>query len=66
MPIGGFELVVMIVCTWICVQYKIIRSYCIIACNIFALSVSIFVYTVSLNNRAAVLAGYYMVSLIYY
>jgi len=66
MPIGGFELVVMIVYTWICVQYKNIRSYCIIACNIIALGGSIMVYTVSLNNRAAVLAGYYMVGLIYY
>ena len=56
----------MIVYTWICVQYKNIRSYCIIACNIIALGGSIMVYTVSLNNRAAVLAGYYMVGLIYY
>jgi hypothetical protein len=62
MPNGGFELVVMIVVTWVCVKYKNIRSYSIIFTNIIALAGSIMVFTISLDNKAAVLAGYYMVS----
>jgi len=60
MPVGGFELVVMIVCTYIVSRFKNIRSISIVACNIIALTGSIMVYCLPLTNKAGVLAGYYM------
>jgi hypothetical protein len=63
MPNGGFEILVMVIGTYICIRFKNIRSYTIIVCNIIALTGSIMVYVLPFSNKAGLLAGYYMVSL---
>ena len=62
MPNGGFEIAVMIVVTYVCVKFKNIRCYCIIGCNVIALTGSIMVFVLPFSSKAGLLAGYYMVS----
>ena len=62
MPNGGFEVLVMITFTWVCIHYTNIRSLLIVASNIIALVGSIVVYVLPLSNQAGLLIGYYMVS----
>lgn len=61
MPNGGFEVLVMISFTWICIHYKNIRSLLIVLANIIALVGSIMVFVLPLTNKAGLLIGYYMV-----
>lgn len=61
MPVGGMEILVMIIGTYICGRFKNVRSIVIVACNIIALTGSIMVFTLPLDNKAGLLLGYYMV-----
>lgn len=61
MPAGAFEFVLMLIITYVCISFINTRVYCMTSALVFALVGSILVYAAPYHNKAALLAGYYLV-----
>lgn len=61
MPAGAFEFVVMLIITYVCLLLVNARSWCMATALTIALVGSAMVFAAPYDNKAALLAGYYMV-----
>ncbi|KAL2434582.1 putative transporter [Exophiala dermatitidis] len=61
MPAGALEFVLMIIITYICLKVADTRAWCMITALTIALVGSIMVFAAPYHNKAALLAGYYMI-----
>lgn len=61
MPAGAFEFVIMLLITWICLIMTNVRAWCMTSALVLALVGSIMVFAAPYANKAALLAGYYLV-----
>lgn len=62
MPAGGFEFVIMLIITYVCLAFVNVRSWCMASALTIALVGSAMVFAAPYDNKAALLAGYYLVS----
>ncbi|KAK6385596.1 uncharacterized protein PV06_08172 [Exophiala oligosperma] len=61
MPAGALEFVLMLIITWVCLKVANTRTWCMITALTIALVGSIMVFAAPYHNKAALLAGYYMI-----
>jgi ACS family allantoate permease-like MFS transporter len=61
MPAGAFEFVVMLIITYVCLVLVNARSWCMATALTIALVGSAMVFAAPYANKAALLAGYYLV-----
>ncbi len=61
MPAGGFEFVIMLAITWLCIKFPNYRAYTNILAMTIALIGTSLVFGLPFNNKAGLLGGYYLV-----
>ncbi|KAL6241218.1 hypothetical protein RBB50_011897 [Rhinocladiella similis] len=61
MPAGALEFVLMLMITWACLKIANTRTWCMITALTIALVGSVMVFAAPYHNKAALLAGYYMI-----